>query len=264
MTANAYVQWEGVTGPNAAVVAYFRPIGGASSDWVFLQNRIITGTESSWIELGGDYTVVDDSIEYVELILSFTDATAGTVWFSETSVIKPIAPNTIPGILVDGLADGLDAVGEFTQAAIGVVLKVLTGLPFVGWLFDDLEEAFNDFFDETQDTAAQAGDAKLGLKDLTEDVVGGLSGLLTGRLPASLLKNSQDVLAANAALLAEIQAKLDSQTNSTLTAIDRFEYSDTDSLDPLLWDSVYLTGSSANGYTIADGHNAVGYHGASR
>lgn len=264
VSVNAYVKWEGVTGPEASVVVYVNPVGGVSSGWQFLENRFISGTEGTWIELGGDYTIVDEDVEYVETILSFTDATAGTVWFSETSTIKPLAPGTIPGVLVDGLEDGLDAVGEFAQSIGMVVIKALTGLPFIGWLFEDLEEALSDFWDDTQVTAGQASDAKLGLADLTEDIVGGLSGLLTGRTPASLIKNQQDTIAAQAAKLAEIQDKLDSAENSTLTAIDRFEYTDADSLDPALWESIYLTGSADNGYTTVDGHNAIGWHGVTR
>lgn len=208
VTANAYVKWEGVSGPAASVVAYFRPIGGPSSDWQFLGNRAVSGTQTQWVQLGGDYTVVDRSIEFVELILSFTDATAGTVWFSETSVIKPLAPGTIPGILVDGLGDGLDAVGEFTQSAIAIFLKVLTGLPFIGWIFDDLEEAVSDFFDDTQVSAARADDAWTDNRSLIGHIVEAIfskrsvdpdeARLALDSMRADLIKNTKDIQAMQA------------------------------------------------------------------
>lgn len=254
VSVNAYVRWAGVTGPNASVVAYVHPIGGAPHDWQFLENRFISGSEATWIELGGDYTVVDEDVEYVEVILSFTDATAGTVWFSETSVIKPLAPGTIPGVLVDGLADGLDAVGEFAQSIGMVIMKVLTGLPFVGWLFDDLEDALADFFDDTQNTAARADDAWGWVKDTWDNITQGWNNdTETGRGLANIFdvlrqsRRNQDEMAAG---IAALQA----QQSGAAASGKSFDIKVSDyTVVPSVFTKFYDGGSGATEWSDTDG-----------
>lgn len=176
LTSKVSVKWSGVTGASAFVAVYANPVGGETTGWQVMDYRPITGTQGSWIEFGGDYTVADENTEYVELVLSFADATAGTVWFSDASVIKPVAPGLIPPEVVRGLPDAFDAMGEFVQSLGSIIIKSLTGIPFIGWLFSDLEEEISDWFDDTQVTAARADDAWSDVQATISHIVGAVWG----------------------------------------------------------------------------------------
>lgn len=120
----------------------------------------LPGTNSvSWVELSGTWTTPGLVDAIVPVLSMSATATAGNVWWSYLQVRK----NTTKGIAtidwIDDLPESLNGVSEFSQTIIMVVMKILTGIPFIGWLFDDLEQELEDWFSDTQATAAQASDA---------------------------------------------------------------------------------------------------------
>lgn len=110
-----------------------------------------------WVELSGE--IVASGADRVRILLQIDEkASYGNVWWSDVSVTKTVTA-TAPPTWIDGLTSTFDAIGEFIQWIGTIILEALTGLPLVGWLFDDLYESFNDLFNTSNDAFANAEDA---------------------------------------------------------------------------------------------------------
>lgn len=123
--------------------------------------------QSDFVQMTGTWTV-PAGIASVALRLSVRDhVTAGQIWFDDAEVFKT---QKMPQSFVSGLLDSLAGLQAFTQDVIDAIITVIRGIPVVGAGLADFLEELTDWFDDTQATAAQASDAKLGLQDLISDL----------------------------------------------------------------------------------------------
>lgn len=164
-----YTTWESVTLSEAG--AFITLIAQGYQEGALVHDQVLAtagyvGSSPDWAELRGEYTVpaeVDDTalvIDEVRMLLRIeTNGSGGTVWISDAWLSKNMAQGVFPFDSVDRLPESLDILDEAGQMTIAVIIKVLTGLPGVGWLFHDLEEEFANFFDDSQVTAGRADDA---------------------------------------------------------------------------------------------------------
>jgi hypothetical protein len=136
-------------------------------------------TYTNWYELSGEYEPADVETATVAPTLKVTNATGGNFYFSQGSLFKPLQSDVVPQSWVSGLGDALDAIGEFAQQIGTVIMEVLTGLPFIGWIFSGLKDAFEDFFGDTQVTAGRADDAWLDIGDIIRSITRIFTGVET-------------------------------------------------------------------------------------
>lgn len=165
-----FAQWDnltltGATTPPIQLIAQAYQEGQLVHDQV-LARAGRSGTSGDWAELSGDYTV-PDSVENVAiapdevrlLVRIETNGSGGTVWLSDGLLSKKPMPGIFDKDTIAGLPESIDMLDESDQMVIAVIIKALTGLPKVGWLFSDLEDSVRDLFDDTQVTAGRADDA---------------------------------------------------------------------------------------------------------
>jgi hypothetical protein len=155
-----WVSWSGLvsTGSPISIVLNCYSEANELLNSVVVDSAVISGANSSWVELTDEY--VTPELDYVIPVLRVAaTATAGTVRFSDASVIKKIAQGVAPIDWVIDLPDLINGISEFIQNVIMVIMEVITGIPFIGWIFDDLKDALDDWFNDTQTTAGRADDA---------------------------------------------------------------------------------------------------------
>lgn len=165
-----YAAWENlvITGPTTPPIQL---IAQAYQEGQLVHDQILAragrvGTSGDWVELTGEY-VVPDAVEDVAiapdevrlLVRIETNGTAGSVWLSDGLLSKKPMAGIFDKDTVAGLPESIDMLDESGQMVLAVIIKALTGLPKVGWLFSDLEDSVRDLFDDTQVTAGRADDA---------------------------------------------------------------------------------------------------------
>ncbi|URM86471.1 minor tail protein [Mycobacterium phage Hilltopfarm] len=155
----------------------------------------------------------------------------------------------------EGAQDAAEALGDIANLAgqlltnPGAVLGTI-GQELVEHLEDDLADAGDaiaDVFDDIRETWRNFFNALTGR---TEDTT-------TLDEAAAQMAELAATTAANAALLAQLQAIADGDGNGGVSGDDDFERVNTDDIGPG-WDETYSNNTATNGkYTIADGHQAV-------
>lgn len=209
----------------------------------------------------GEYTIPADVTSVKVSLRLAGSVTAGSVWFDDLEFRK--IGNTIPQNWITDLLGTLDNIRFFIGDVIDTIISVIRGIPFVGGGLADLLEWLTSWFDDTEDTAAVASDAKLGVQATQNIIVGSTTASTTTPTSATdtdvqlaLDAQTQAIVSQGAALQAII-ANNTSATNSTIQVMDDFEADNDDHLDNTLWTTYALSGSLANvNLGTPDGHNA--------
>lgn len=212
----------------------------------------------SWQQLTGTYTVpagIDD------IKLSFQvpgNMTSGSVWFDDADLHKT---GSIPQSWITNLLDSLGGLGDFIQNVVDAVLSGIRGFPVIGGFIADIIEDLIGWHDDTDATAAQASDAFLGVQATQNIIESTTTGVPTTTATDTTVQNALTgqtaVIVNQGATIEAILALQNAATNSGISLVEAFEYMDTNSLDPTLWDRFFLEGSSSGGViATTDGHNA--------
>lgn len=115
-------------------------------------------TQPTWQALSGEYGV-PSNVTKVRLFLKVNgNVSAGSVWFDDAEAKKV---GTIQQGWVGGLLESLGGLGDFIQAVIDAILSGIRGFPIIGGIVADIIEDLLDWHDDTDATAALAGDAHL-------------------------------------------------------------------------------------------------------
>lgn len=256
-----WVQWFGLSYTGTPIrVKVDRLVNGGIVGTDDLAAPTVTGSnQTSWVQVAGHYVVPAgcDKIS-VELYVSST-TTAGNVWWDDASAKKT---GTINQSWITNLIPDLAGILDTVQNVIDGIANVFRLIPIFGAPIADMIDLLTDFFLGTEDTAAVASDAVLGVQ-ATQEIIA--SATTQNPQPGVTDADLQLILDAQTQAITNMQAQVDAltqvqsaQSNSGNYAIEQFEYVNTTTLDTGLWDtSTYTEGSAAVGkIAVEDGHNA--------
>ena len=305
MSLGIWVRWAGVsyTSTNHAQLRLLAYNGTTLSATNTIASQTFTvGTQATWQQLSGDYTVPAGVTKVVLSLRVNSNVTAGVVWFDDASTTKTGliqlpwvqdavdlfggvlnmfglgsltnliglstgSPNTAWSNIITTLLNPLHVIEDFLgrswiEEITDAIGNILEGIPFVGGAFAALWASFTDFFDSTEDTAAVASDASLGLTATRESLVGNINGVpVTAPDDAAVdeaIAGQTAIISDLAAQAAALSAVQTGSGNNGVYAIEPFEYVNSTNLDAGLWSRAYLSAHTSSNGTIntADGHNA--------
>lgn len=162
ISLGAWVQWSGLaytgTNPIDLTVNAYSGLSLVSRTSIATQTSPATN-QFSWLNFFGSYTVPAgcDTIRLCFRVKA--TVTAGSIWWDDATLSKPTV--TLPQDWIFNLIPSLDDIRQFVTDVIDAIIGVIRGIPFVGGGIADLLTWVGSWFDDTQASAAQAGDALL-------------------------------------------------------------------------------------------------------
>jgi hypothetical protein len=211
----------------------------------------------AFIQLQGDYTVPAGVDEVQVLLRVASAATGGTVWFDDGSAKKPT--NGLPQSWIFDLIPNLAGLQDFAEQIVHVISSVIHGIPFAGGFLGDLFDDLTDWFDDTQATAAQAGDALLGVQATQDIIVSGITmapqtGVDDDAVTQAVTSQTTTIISQGAAIEA-LTSQSAADGNAGVVVLDDFEETFTGQLNPAKWQKFVISGTSPTMET-ANGHDA--------
>lgn len=195
-TATVYVSWNGISGAGTDA---FHPVvrwydsGDAQIAETVMPTVSSPGVSSSgnWAKLELENMTAPSNARYGRVLFQVKAGINGQVWWDDAGLWAE--QQTLPQTVIEGLADSLQAVIDWTQALVDSLLGAL-GIPAMGDLFDritDLSDEIGSWFDDTEGLAGDFSNLVNGLlsnpasllgdlpKSKITDLVGDLSNFTT-------------------------------------------------------------------------------------
>lgn len=269
---HVYVKWQGLvyTGTDPILLDLVRfDAEGFEIGKTTLESLTSPAASSGgdWLKIdGGEYTVPDDGT--TQLVIQFRcreNCSAGSIWWDDAELKK--TNTAIPQNWVLNLVPDLGGIRDWIQDVIDAIISAIRGIPFVGGTIAHILLELTGWREDTDDAAATASDAYIGLGVTQKIIVATTTG--TELDPSIIttpddddvteaLTTQTDQIVQQAAQLALLQAQFEGVSqNGGISSGDLFEYVDATGVSDLLWESTMMEGTSAQGFiNVADGHNA--------
>lgn len=280
-----YISWASAsyTGTNHAQLTIRAYNSGTLVNQTVLQSITFgVTTQATWQKLSGSVTI-GAGITHVRMSLKVNaNVLTGNIWFDDASLKRQggylgdlfggltdlfglgflddfigVNPITTWTNIITGTLNPLELLEDFgirdlVQNLIDALISVVRGIPFIGGTLAHWITDLTDWFDDTQATAAQASDAKLGLDATREIAVVTITGapldeaqVVDDPLVEGAFAGQTDVIA----YLTKKVATLEAQLTASPSIDDPIEYSG--SPNSSMWDISY---DNANGEVLANGH----------
>lgn len=271
--AHVWVKWQSLvyTGTSPITLDLVRFDAGGFEVGKTTLASIVSPAASSggdWLKIdGGEYTIPDDTTEQVVIQFRCRETvSAGSIWWDDAELKK--TNQTIPQNWILNLVPDLGGIRDWIQDVIDGIISAIRGIPFVGGTIAHIILELTGWREDTDDAAAQASDAYIGLGVTQKIIVATTTG--TPLDPSVITTPADDdvsealttqttQIVQQAAQIALLEANFEGVSqNGGISSGDLFEYVNSTGVDPALWESTFLQGTGAAGFTInvADGHNA--------
>lgn len=261
-TCSAWVKWVGAayTGSNHLTIG--AKVYDADDNFLYnstLGTKTITSANQvTWTQIEGNASI-PEGVGKIRMFLRVNaNVNAGDFWWDDASLKKT-------GLLklgwVQGLPQELQNIFGFIEDVIDAIGNVFRIIPIFGSTIADLIDALTDFLLGTEDTAALAADAKLGLDATREAIVTGISTSappdeITDEIVEDTIATQTSVIIQQGAAIEALQQQFLTETNQGRSIMDDFEYVEaTDIENTGNWTRYVLEGTDPKVNT-EDGHNA--------
>lgn len=270
--SHIWVKWQGLTytGTNPIAVDLVRLDENGIEISKTTLKTIVNPAASS----GGNWFQIDcpeyeipagDTAQILWQLRAPENATGGSIWWDDAELKK--VNQSIPQNWILNLVPDLGGIRGWIQDLIDGIISAIRGIPFVGGTLAELILDITGWQEDTDDTAAQAADAYIGLGVTQKIIVATTTGtpLDPGVIttPADddvteALTTQTTQIVQQAAQIALLEANFEGVSqNGGISSGDLFEYINAGAVDAGLWNSTWYEGTSAQGFiNVADGHNA--------
>lgn len=265
---SVWLRWMGLlyTGTNPITMDLIRYNDGVEVSRTTLASITSPAVnQSAWTQLNGtDYVVPNDGTDEIELQLRLRGtANAGDIWFDDADLRK--VSNGLPQNWIFNLVPDLGGLRQFVQDVIDGIISAIRGIPFIGGNIANLIEWITGWQEDTDEAAAQAADAYIGLGVTQNIIIASTNG---GELSPGTVTTPQDDLVleslnAQTQAIIEIGAQVEQlqnqdsgNENSGVSVLDPVEDIYENELDPSKWQEFTLEGAPEDGWLeTPDGQN---------
>lgn len=265
LTAKVWLKWAGLTYTGAQPVTLcLNRYNGTT----YLGTTVLAGatspssTQGSWTQLVGPTYVVPAGVTHVKVAFKVTSTTTGgTIWFDDAELRK--TTDGLPQSWIFNLIPDLGELGDFIKQVVDIIFDALGATPIFGGFISALLMPFRNlisgWFDDTEDTAAVASDASMGLTFTRDALVSGITAseqtaVDDDTVVQAVTSQTATIISQGAALDA-LTSQGNADNNSGVGVLDNFEETFTGQLNPLKWQKFVLSGTSPTMET-ANGHDA--------
>lgn len=268
--AHVYVKWQGLTytGTDPITLDLVR-FDGAGFEVGKTTLESITSPAAStggdWFKIdGGEYTIPDDTTE--QIVIQFRareTATGGQIWWDDAELKK--TNQTIPQNWILNLVPDLGGIRDWIQDVIDAIISAIRGIPFVGGTIAHILLELTGWREDTDDTAAQASDAYIGLGVTQQIITAAATGnalapeVITTPADEELqeaLTAQTQVIVAQSAFIEQVSSQAVADVNAGVRVLDPVQTVHVGELDPLLWEEFTPEGGAEDAWLeSADGAN---------
>jgi hypothetical protein len=143
INASVHTQWDSLvyTGAPIALKLNIYDIANTLITQVTMQAATMTGATSSWVNLAGSHPITETGAYWVRLVFEVANtATAGSVWFSNSSLTKP---NLLPQNAIGNLPADLLDITTRAQDTLDAMGQAIFGTAITGYLPADIKAALS-------------------------------------------------------------------------------------------------------------------------